>query len=234
MQGAGQRRSVRVGRQSITGPPRGPSSIDRSSSPVCRVRRRLCASTKPAVNTATKITPRPPMRRQSRPAGAEPILVVLPSETSLRRWAKRLAAAISASRCLLGYQVAAEDRVDRRHHEQCHQGRRPSVRRSPRGRAERSARPLPSASAIGSIPRTIASAVIMTGRKRCCPPRSRPRPGCMPSSRISLAKMIEQVAVGDADADRHDRAHQRLDVDRRAGQHQHPEHAGEARPAPPS
>jgi len=38
----------------------------------------------------------------------------------------------------------------------------------------------------------------------------------------------EQVAVGDADAHRHDRAHQRLDVDRRAREHQYPEHAGQS------
>src|SRR5262249_17002423 len=36
----------------------------------------------------------------------------------------------------------------------------------------------------------------------------------------------EQIAVGDSHTDRHDCTHQGLDVDGRASQNQHPEHAG--------
>src|SRR5208282_1144142 len=46
-----------------------------------------------------------------------------------------------------------------------------------------------------------------------------------------LAQLVgesdQQVAVGDADTDGHDRAHQRFDVDGRARYREHPEHAGQ-------
>ena len=42
-----------------------------------------------------------------------------------------------------------------------------------------------------------------------------------------VGKDHNQVAVGDADANRHNRAHQRLDIDGGAGQREHPEHASE-------
>ena len=67
----------------------------------------------------------------------------------------------------------------------------------------------------------------MIGRRRVTPASIAAVTASRPSSRKSLAKMIKQVAVGHSDADRHDRAHQRLDIDGRARQRQHPQHAGQ-------
>src|ERR1019366_6930021 len=55
--------------------------------------------------------------------------------------------------------------------------------------------------------------------------------GCGERTIAFFAQLVgegdQQVAVGDADADRHNRAHKRFDVDGRACYREHPEHAGE-------
>ena len=55
--------------------------------------------------------------------------------------------------------------------------------------------PSPSASAIGSIPRIIASAVMMIGRKRTWPASIAASTGPIPSSRISLAKVMSRLPL---------------------------------------
>ena len=95
---------------------------------------------------------------------------------------------------------------------------RPRARRSPRGRAARSrSAPSPSASAIGSMPAIIAALVIRTGRSRDrAAVDGRVERRCRRGARL-LGEGHEQNRVRDRDADRHDRAHERLDVQRRAG-----------------
>ncbi len=94
--------------------------------------------------------------------------------------------------------------------------------------------PSPSASAIGSMPRTIASAVISTGRRRVSPARSA---ASVADSRSFLgARLVgeadQQDRVRDRDADRHDRAHERLDVQRRRRSPPASRRCRRTRPAP--
>src|SRR6516225_9547009 len=81
--------------------------------------------------------------------------------------------------------------------------------------------PSPSPVAIGAMPMIIASAVIITGRRRV-----------MPAASAAVAALL----VGEADhedrvrgrhADAHDRADQRGHAERGAGEEQHPDDAGE-------
>ena len=104
---------------------------------------------------------------------------------------------------------------------------RPPITARPSGAFCSPASPRPSA--IGTMPMIIASAVISTGRRRILPA------SITASNAVDVAARAQ--VVGEADhqdrvrhrnADRHDRAHQRFDVDRRAGERQHPDDADQA------
>ena len=88
--------------------------------------------------------------------------------------------------------------------------------------------------AIGIMPTIIAAAVISTGRIRVWP-------ASMAASNAGLAGELllaregdEQDRVRRGDADRHDRAHQRGNVERRAGDEQHRRGCRRRSPAAPA
>ena len=86
--------------------------------------------------------------------------------------------------------------------------------------------PSPRPSAIGSMPRIMAAAVISTGRSRANPADSIASRAGGTDARSSFANVTEQDAVRGRHANRHDRAHQRRHAQRRPGDEQRPEDAG--------
>ena len=82
--------------------------------------------------------------------------------------------------------------------------------------------------AMGSNPTTVASEVIRIGRRRmrqaCTTASSQPAP----FAPQDIGKINDQDAVGDDHALQHDDAHERLNVQRRAGNNQGDNHAHKA------
>ena len=89
--------------------------------------------------------------------------------------------------------------------------------------------PSPKPIAIGIMPKIIAAAVIRIARRRLlAPSRAASNSGVSFAPRM-LGEGDQQNRVGDRDADRHDRAHERLNVQRGAGEPQHQQHAAQHR-----
>ena len=88
--------------------------------------------------------------------------------------------------------------------------------------------PVPNFKAMGIKPRIVANEVIRMGRKRT-------RQAVPTASRKALAlgaqrarEFHDQNAVGNHDANHHDHAHERHDVEGRSGEQQHHNHTGNA------
>ena len=95
------------------------------------------------------------------------------------------------------------------------------------GAAQRSASPpSPRPSAIGIMPAIMAQLVMRMGRRRSSAPVRAPSAAPMPVCRAFSAKVTSENGVGHRHADRHDRAHERLDVERRVGNKEGEGHAG--------
>ena len=89
--------------------------------------------------------------------------------------------------------------------------------------------PSPSFSAIGSRPMIVASDVISTGRSRTRQAVATASTGSHPFAPQVMRELDNQNAVRHRDPGEHHHAHQRHHVQRRAGQPQRQQHAGEPR-----
>ena len=87
--------------------------------------------------------------------------------------------------------------------------------------------------AIGIMPTIIAAAVISTGRMRVWPASIAASKRRLAGQLLLAREGDQQDGVRRGDADRHDRAHQRGHVERRAGDEQHRDDAAQASPAGP-
>ena len=94
--------------------------------------------------------------------------------------------------------------------------------------------PSPRPSDIGSMPMIIASAVMMTGRRRVMPGGERRVVRVAPGLALLVGEGDHQDAVRRRDADAHDRAHQRRHAERRLRDEEHPRDARERARAAPS
>ena len=77
------------------------------------------------------------------------------------------------------------------------------------------------------MPMTMASAVIITGRKRPAPAASAASVEFMPSLQIEPGKGDDQDGIGRGHAQAHDRAHQRGNAHGGDGEEERPDHAGQ-------
>ena len=94
--------------------------------------------------------------------------------------------------------------------------------------------PSPRPSDIGSMPMIIASAVMITGRRRVMPAASAALVRVAPERALLVGERDDEDAVRGRDADAHDRAHQRGHAERRVREEQHPRDARERARAAPS
>ena len=104
---------------------------------------------------------------------------------------------------------------------------RPPMTARPSGAA--CAPPSPNPMAMGTMPKIIAAAVIRMARRRLAAPSraaSQQRLAFVPRA---FGERDQQNRVGHRDPDRHDRAHERLNVERGAGRQQHQQDAAEHR-----
>ena len=88
--------------------------------------------------------------------------------------------------------------------------------------------PVPSFMAMGIIPMMVASDVIRIGRRRTRQAVMTASTTDSPCSSELVREIDDQDAVGVRDADQHQHAHQRHDVQRGVGERQNDQHADEA------
>src|SRR5437016_8887426 len=85
--------------------------------------------------------------------------------------------------------------------------------------------PAPKASDSGIIPATVAIAVIRMGRRRRSPASIMASRAEYPSGAEALICIEQENAILRDDSDDHDEAHERRNIERRAGDQQRKEHA---------
>ena len=152
----------------------------------------------------------PPIAAPSRLATCMASYMALQCRICAVRIVRIKRARASASRLL-------RQRINRRQHNQCGQRREREAADDRAAKRRRRLRALPSASAMGIMPAIIAALVISTGRIRARAASIAASSARRPPRRALLGERDEQDGVRDGDADGHDRAHERLDVQRCSG-----------------